>query len=240
MQCYRSIVILTGAGISAESGIKTFRDADGLWENHSVETVASPEGFVADPELVHSFYNQRRKQLIEGDIKPNAAHIALAELERSFAGDYLLVTQNIDNLHERAGSQEVIHMHGELLKMRCEVSGKTYPLSGDLSILSQCECCGLAGRLRPHVVWFGEMPLAMDRIYQSLSEAELFVAIGTSGNVYPAAGFVSMAAQSGAQTVEINLEPSSVQSSFQEHIYGAAGTRVPEFVRSLLQQNRVE
>lgn len=233
----QSIVVLTGAGISAESGISTFRDGNGLWENHRIEEVASPEGFRANPELVHTFYNLRRRQLIE-EAKPNPAHHALAKLEREFEGEFLLVTQNIDNLHECAGSRQVLHMHGELLKMRCRESGRVYPLQRDLSIEDRCECCRKKGRLRPHVVWFGEIPLEMERIYQRLSETDLFVAIGTSGHVYPAAGFVSMAGQSHAHTVEINLEPSSVQSAFREHLYGLASERVPEFVEQMLGARR--
>ena len=234
MPTYRSIVVLTGAGISAESGIQTFRGADGLWEHHRIEEVASPEGFAADPMLVQRFYNVRRQHLLQGAINPNPAHFALAELERKFSGEFLLVTQNIDNLHERAGSRNVIHMHGELLKMRCSVTGKIYPITTDVWPQTRCACCGEPGRLRPHVVWFGEMPLAMDSIYQALAECDLFVAIGTSGNVYPAAGFVELANAAGAHSVEINLEPSAVQSAFAEHIYGRAGDKVPEFVRTLL------
>lgn len=239
MRSIQSIVVLTGAGVSAESGIKTFRDADGLWEQHRIEDVASPEGFAANPGLVHNFYNLRRRQLVN-DVEPNSAHLALAELENRFNGSYLLVTQNIDDLHERAGSGKVVHMHGELLKIRCQISGRVYPWRKDLTVQEQCDCCGKQGQLRPHVVWFGEMPLEMERINRALSEADLFVAIGTSGNVYPAAGFVLVAAQSGAQTLEINLEPSSVQSAFQDHVYGPAGERVPEFVERLLRSNQVD
>lgn len=237
MPKYRSIVVLTGAGISAESGIQTFRGADGLWENHRIEDVASPQGFAADPVMVHRFYNLRRHQLLHGDIKPNPAHLALAELERRFDGEFLLVTQNIDNLHEQAGSEKLIHMHGELLKMHCSGTGEVYPIETDLNVDDRCQCCNRPGQLRPHVVWFGEMPLQMDTIYGALSRCDLFIAVGTSGNVYPAAGFVAEAVQAGAHTVEINLEPSAVESVFDEHVYGPAGVELPKFVEQLLESS---
>ncbi|MFT7406310.1 Sir2 family NAD+-dependent deacetylase [Zhongshania sp.] len=231
---YQRIVILTGAGISAESGIKTFRAEDGLWEEHRVEDVATPEGFAADPVLVQNFYNGRRRQLLSNAVKPNAAHFALAKLEQEFDGELLIVTQNIDNLHEQAGSSKLIHMHGELLKMRCAYTDIIYPIKGDISVEDRCGCCGMRGALRPHVVWFGEMPLQMEDIYQALEICDLFIAIGTSGNVYPAAGFVRQAAMSGASTMEINLEPSVVQSTFSEHRYGLASTEVPAIVADIL------
>lgn len=231
---YKSIVVLTGAGISAESGIKTFRAADGLWENHRIEDVATPEAFVRDPELVHQFYNQRRETLLQPDIRPNPAHHALAELEQKFAGRYLLVTQNIDNLHERAGSQNLIHMHGELLNLRCTTSGQIFYTQNRVLPDARCECCNQAGTLRPDIVWFGEMPMQMELIYDALEGCDLFLSIGTSGHVYPAAGFVEVANSVGAETVEINLEPSKQQSAFDRHIYGAAGTELPLFVQNLL------
>lgn len=231
---YHRIVILTGAGISAESGIKTFRAEDGLWEEHRVEDVATPEGFAADPVLVQNFYNGRRKQLLSDAIKPNAAHFALAKLEQEFDGELLIVTQNIDNLHEQAGSNKLIHMHGELLRMRCAYTDIIYPIEGDISVDDRCECCGMRGALRPHVVWFGEIPLKMEEIYHALEVCDLFIAIGTSGNVYPAAGFVRQAVMSGANTMEINLEPSVVQSTFSEHRYGFASTEVPALVADIL------
>lgn len=234
MTAYRSIVILTGAGISAESGIKTFRDADGLWENYRIEDVATPEGYARNPELVITFYNERRRQLLGGDIQPNPAHVALAQLESQFQGEVLLVTQNVDNLHEQAGSRNIIHMHGELLKIRCERSGKVFPAEKDVGVEDRCQCCNPPQPLRPHVVWFGEMPLEMDRIFQALGGCGLFIAIGTSGVVYPAAGFVQQARQTGAHTVELNLEPSAVQSVFSERKYGLASEIVPEFVKGLL------
>lgn len=196
------IVILTGAGISAESGIRTFRGADGLWENHRLEDVATPEAFARNPELVQRFYNDRRRQLFNRDIQPNSAHQALAKLEAEFTGEVLLVTQNIDNLHERAGSQHLIHMHGELMQARCLACAQTSLLTEaetpDLDSLMPCPHCTTRGTLRPHVVWFGEMPLQLDEIYAALAQADLFISIGTSGNVYPAAGFVDAILQKTA------------------------------------------
>lgn len=234
----QSIVILTGAGASAESGIRTFRAADGLWEDHRIEDVATPEGFEANPSLVQRFYNERRRQLQDAAIQPNACHHALARLEREFPGPVLLVTQNVDDLHERAGSKKLIHMHGELLKMRCQFSGKVYDIRGDIAVDAVCKCCRRSGALRPHIVWFGEMPFEMERIYQALAVCDLFVSIGTSGNVYPAAGFVQTANEAGARTLEINLEPSAVQSRFDEGRYGLGSIKVPELVAEILAQNK--
>lgn len=230
---YRSIVVLTGAGISAESGIRTFRAADGLWEDHRVEDVATPEAFTANPTLVHHFYNSRRRHLLQDNIAPNLAHKALAAFESQHAGSFTLITQNIDDLHERAGSKSLIHMHGELRKQRCNKSGKVFHWDEEATIESICPCCNEAGNLRPHVVWFGEMPLEMDTIYQVLSECDLFMAIGTSGNVYPAAGFVQIVHQSGARTVELNLDASAISPLFSEHIVGKATETVPQFLASL-------
>ncbi|AKH70455.1 NAD-dependent protein deacetylase, SIR2 family [Spongiibacter sp. IMCC21906] len=234
MSQYKNIVVLTGAGISAESGIKTFRASDGLWEEHRVEDVATPEGFAANPELVHQFYNSRRRQLLGFEVAPNPAHKALAELEARLNGNLLLVTQNIDNLHERAGSGNVLHMHGELLKMRCAYTDRIYEIDGDINEQSRCACCGMRQSLRPHVVWFGEMPLYMNQIYAALEGCELFISVGTSGNVYPAAGFVEVARSVGADTVEINLEPSATESLFAEKRYGLASVELPAFVQEIL------
>jgi NAD-dependent deacetylase len=231
---YKRIVVLTGAGISAESGLKTFRDNDGLWENHRVEDVATPEAFLRDPALVYRFYNERRSQLLGGTIKPNPAHMALAKLQQHYGDNLLLVTQNVDNLHEQGGSKKVLHMHGELLSARCCVSGKIFDVSTNFDGDSRCTCCQPAQKIRPNIVWFGEMPLFMDEIYQALEKADLFISIGTSGNVYPAAGFVQEANQAGAHTVELNLEPSMGQSNFAEKRYGRAGDIVPAFVEQLL------
>ncbi|UTW02009.1 NAD-dependent protein deacylase [Amphritea atlantica] len=231
---YQNIVVLTGAGISAESGIRTFRAADGLWENHRIEDVATPEAFERDPELVHQFYNQRREQLLLPDIRPNPAHQALAKLEQGCTEQFLLVTQNIDNLHERAGSHNLIHMHGELLNLRCITSGQVFSNHQPVAPEARCRCCDQAGTLRPDIVWFGEMPMQMELIYEALESCDLFVSIGTSGHVYPAAGFVEVANSVGAETVEINLEPSKKQSAFDRHIYGPASREVPLFVESLI------
>jgi NAD-dependent deacetylase len=231
-----SIVILTGAGISAESGIKTFRDHHGLWENHRIEDVASPEGFARDPNLVHNFYNARRSQLLLPEVQPNPAHLALVELEKKWDGDYLLITQNVDDLHERAGSKKIISMHGELLKIRCQRSQQVFDWSSSspLEITHSCECCQLTGMLRPHIVWFGEMPLEMERIYLALESCDYFLSIGTSGQVYPAAGFVNQVPVS-AKKIEINAERSMMAHAFDEHILGMASVEVPLFVKKLLQ-----
>lgn len=229
-----SIVILTGAGISAESGIRTFRAADGLWEDHRIEDVATPEAFARNPQLVQRFYNLRRAQLREPAIAPNAGHLALARLEQAWQGNFLLVTQNVDNLHERAGSQRLLHMHGELQSMLCSHSQQRFELRGDLDSERTCGCCGLVGTLRPDIVWFGEMPYHMERILEALQQCELFVSIGTSGNVYPAAGFVEQARQAGAHTLEINLEPSQGHTLFAEKRYGPATEQLPHWVAELL------
>lgn len=226
-------VILTGAGISAESGVPVFRGDDGLWEGHRVEDVATPEGFHRNPDLVHEFYNLRRRRIHE--VTPNAAHKALARLESEWNGNLTLITQNIDDLHERAGSRDVLHMHGEILKSRCEQCDQISSCAGDLSLNSVCEACGANECLRPHVVWFGEMPFYLDKIEKALSEADWFVAIGTSGRVYPAAGFVSMASYAGAHTVEINLDEAAGSELFSECRRGKAGDLVPVWVDELLE-----
>ena len=228
-----NIVVLTGAGVSAESGIKTFRAADGLWEEHRVEDVATPEAFIRDPQLVYRFYNQRRAKLLSPEIAPNKAHIALAEFARHSGHDVVLVTQNIDNLHERAGSSDVIHMHGELLKARCVATGQRFVIERDFDGHDKCSCCKPAQAIRPDIVWFGEIPFHMDKIETALCNADLFISLGTSGNVYPAAGFVSVAKQYGAKTVEVNLEPSTTNSLFDEHYYGLATEVLPDYLASL-------
>ena len=230
-----SIVILTGAGISKESGLDTFRDKDGLWAKVRIEDVATPEAFARDPARVHEFYNARRRGMHNPNVQPNAAHRALAELEQRWPGEVLLVTQNIDDLHDRAGSRNLIHMHGELQKTRCAHCGALDAGLADLSIELVCAGCLTAGGLRPHVVWFGEMPLEMDRIYEALGRCGLFISIGTSGNVYPAAGFVQEARyRPDVRTVELNLEPSEGASLFEECHYGPATEIVPAYVRHLL------
>ena len=227
MSKIRSIVVLTGAGISRESGLHTFRDADGIWATVNIEEVATPEAFARNPARVHEFYNARRRGLVDPAIRPNAAHLALAAFEAGWAGDFLLVTQNIDDLHERAGSRHLIHMHGELLKATCQGCGAVLPWRKDLSVDLACPSCGVAGGMRPYVVWFGEMPMEMERIYAALEDCDLFVSVGTSGNVYPAAGFVEAARLAGARTVELNLEPSEGATLFAEAQYGPAATIVP-------------
>lgn len=233
MNRYQSIVVLTGAGVSAESGIKTFRDNNGLWENHRVEDVCTPEAFERNPDLVQKFYNARRRQLLT-EAEPNPAHRALAEFERRFSGDFMLVTQNVDDLHERAGSRKLLHMHGELLKARCGKTHQVMPWTSDIRSDSLCPCCHQAGVLRPHIVWFGEIPLYMDEIETALSRCDLFVSIGTSGQVYPAAGFVQMASAYGAHTVELNLEPSAGRTLFAEHHYGPASRTVADYFAQLV------
>jgi NAD-dependent deacetylase len=229
----RSIVVLTGAGISRESGLHTFRDADGIWAQVKIEDVATPEAFRRDPERVQAFYNTRRRNLQDNEVAPNPAHLALAEFESAWPGDFLLVTQNIDDLHERAGSRSLVHMHGEMLKARCDRCGNIVECREDLLAETSCAACAELGTMRPHVVWFGEMPLEMDRIYAALEACDLFVSIGTSGNVYPAAGFVQSARMAGARTVELNLEPSEGATLFEEAIYGPAGTVVPDWFGKL-------
>ncbi|WP_193607928.1 NAD-dependent deacylase [Nocardioides lijunqiniae] len=225
------VVVLTGAGISAESGVPTFRDADGLWEGHRVEDVATPEAYDHAPITVHRFYDARRAAL--AGVEPNPAHHALARLEQALGDDLLVVTQNIDDLHERAGSARVLHMHGQLLSALCRACGGRMRWDGDLVDLPPCPGCGVS-ELRPDVVWFGEIPYEMDRISDRLAEADLFVSIGTSGAVYPAAGFVQAAASYGARTLELNLQPSEGTDWFHESRHGPAGVLVPAWVDEVL------
>ena len=233
MKEIRNIVILTGAGISAESGLNTFRAADGLWEDHRVEDVATPEAFVRDPALVHRFYDARRSRL--GEVEPNAAHQALARLDAEWPGELLIVTQNVDDLHERAGTKRLLHMHGELMSGWCLSCDERFGWQGDMGEGASCPVCANSGAVRPNIVWFGEMPYEMDRIEQALMSADLFVSIGTSGAVYPAAGFVQTARYRGAKTLEINLEPSQGSIFFDERRFGPASTEVPAWVEELLQ-----
>ncbi len=228
------VVILTGAGISAESGIRTFRGADGLWEGHRIEDVASPDGFHRNPLLVYRFYNERRRQLVKDNIQPNAAHLALVKMEEKLGDDFLLVSQNIDDLHQRAGSQRLLPMHGELRRARCVFCHAVSAWDDDFDASHACPSCAKAGGLRPHIVWFGEMPLYMDEIQEALMRCDIFAAIGTSGHVYPAAGFVDLAGRAGAQTFELNLEPSIVHSIFDETRYGPATQVVPAWVETML------
>lgn len=231
MNDIRNIVILTGAGISAESGIDTFRDAGGLWEQHRVEDVATPEGFAKDPDLVLGFYDMRREALSQ--VKPNAAHQALARLDAEWSGELLIVTQNVDDLHERGGAKRVLHMHGELKSALCLSCEMRSPWDAPMSNRPPCPVCQ-APSLRPDVVWFGEMPYQMERIYAAIREADLFVSIGTSGAVYPAAGFVRDARELGAQTLELNLERSEGSHWFDVSRQGPAGELVPAWVEETL------
>jgi NAD-dependent deacetylase len=230
-----SIVVLTGAGISAESGLPTFRGGGGLWQGQRVEDVATSEAFARRPELVQRFYDLRRRQLLAPEIGPNPAYHALAELERHWPEPVVVVTQNIDDLHERAGSSRLIHMHGELLKARCRACAGVYPWRGDLAVAHRCPGCRGADVLRPHVVWFGELPFQLDAIYDALAACDLFIAIGTSGQVYPAAGFVDEVRRHvRAHTVELNLEPSGVDGRFAERRRGPASELVRRYVDELL------
>lgn len=226
-----SIVILTGAGISAESGLGTFRDEGGLWAQHRIEDVATPEGFARDPQLVVDFYNTRRAQATEAT--ENAAHCALARLQSEHGGDVLLVTQNVDSLHEKGGSTDVVHMHGALNSALCGTCDHRWPAPLEMHVGEVCPACG-EPTARPDIVWFGEMPYHMDRIEAALARADVFAAIGTSGNVYPAAGFVQMAAHVGAKTVEMNLDPSITVNLFEETRPGKASETVPVWVDSIL------
>ncbi|QJE74131.1 NAD-dependent protein deacylase [Aerophototrophica crusticola] len=228
------IVVLTGAGISRESGLHTFRDADGIWAKVRLEDVATPEAFARDPDRVQAFYDARRRGLMDPAIQPNAAHRALAAFESRWPGPFLLVTQNIDDLHDRAGSKSLVHMHGELLKARCLHCRWVGVHRGDLASHPPCPNCGIPTTLRPHVVWFGEMPLEMERITHALSTCGLFISIGTSGNVYPAANFVAEARTAGALTVELNLEESAGAAHFHDGEYGPATTVVPDYLDRLL------
>ncbi|MBI1492373.1 NAD-dependent deacylase [Halocynthiibacter styelae] len=227
-----TIVILTGSGISAESGIDTFRGAGGLWNRNVVQDLANPQAFARDPKKVHEFYNMRRRGLIGKE--PNAAHHALARLEAEYPGDVLVVTQNVDHLHETAGTKNLFHMHGELRKAWCQACDLRMPWQEDLTIEIPCPSCGDFGQMRPDIVWFGEMPYHMDAILAALDAAEVFTSIGTSGTVYPAAGFVEIARNRGVHTVELNLEPSDNHWDFSESHHGPATEVVPQWVDQIL------
>jgi NAD-dependent deacetylase len=230
-----NLVILTGAGMSAESGISTFRDANGLWENHNIEDVASPGGFRRDPETVHRFYNLRRAQLHK--VQPNAGHLALAELERAWEGrgDFLLVTQNVDDLHERAGTKTLRHMHGELRKISCAACHAEFRYEQDVTAASKCPVCGAVGKLRPAIVWFGEIPRHMDEIFEALEQADIFAAIGTSGIVYPAAGFADAAAGNGRNCAVYEINPAPTGNpAFRHVIKHPATTGVAQFAKTIM------
>ncbi len=228
-----NVLVLTGAGISAESGIPTFRGANGLWEGWRLEQVATPDAFAREPDLVHRFYNERRRNLLDSQIRPNAAHSALAEFEKRHQGNFFLVTQNIDDLHQRAGSRQVLAMHGELLKARCLDSGELFDWRQDLSTTTpHPRDPSVLGRLRPHVVWFGEMPIGLERILTAATEADLFIAIGTSAVVYPAAGIVNMV-KDNCRRIEINLESTPTSDLFDESLRGPASVLVPQTLARL-------
>jgi len=231
------IIILTGAGVSAASGIPTFRGAGGFWKNHNVMDLATPEGFAADPELVQAFYNTRRASL--NSVEPNAAHVAIAKLQNQFSGRVTLVTQNVDDLHERAGSPDVIHMHGQLRSALCSECGMRAVWQDDLTLETRCPKCSAVGSLRPDVVWFGEMPYHMEVIMLAMETVTTFISVGTSGEVYPAANFLDAAKSYGAQTLEFNLEPSARSQEFDESNMGPAEDLLPEFVETVLRQQSV-
>ena len=232
MSNLRNIVLLTGAGISAESGVPTFRGPEGLWEGHRVEDVATPEAFRRDPDLVLDFYDQRRAALER--VEPNAAHEALGRLDREWQGELLIVTQNVDDLHERGGTERLLHMHGELKAGWCLFCDERLPFQGEMAARPACPSCGEEGHIRPDVVWFGEMPYRMEEIDAALQACDLFVSIGTSGAVYPAAGFVQTAKYCGARTLELNLDPSEGSHFFDESRMGPAGKLVPAWVDEVL------
>lgn len=225
------IVVLSGAGLSAESGLGTFRDAGGLWEQHRLEDVATPEGFARDPGLVLGFYNARREAAREA--APNPAHVALARLERALGDAVLLVTQNVDGLLDRAGAERVLHMHGRLDRARCDACERTWEAPAEMTPADPCPACGRA-RTRPDVVWFGEIPHGLDTIAEAIADCRQFVAVGTSGSVYPAAAFVQEARYAGAHTLELNLEPSAVAQEFDEVRTGPASRLVPAWVEETL------
>jgi NAD-dependent deacetylase len=233
MSDLRNIVILTGAGISAESGLATFRASDGLWENHRVEDICTPQALARNPALVLDFYDARRRAL--GSVEPNAAHRALADLDAAWPGELLIVTQNVDDLHERAGAKRLIHIHGELLSALCRACGGRSRFTGAMMDDPACPGCRRAGMLRPDIVFFGEIPYQMETIEAALMEADLFVSIGTSGAVYPAAGFVQLAKAAGAQTLELNLDHTTGSAWFDETRTGAASVLVPAWVRQSLE-----
>lgn len=231
---YGHILILTGAGVSAESGLATFRSSNGLWNNHKVEDVATIEAFERNPEYVHAFYNEMKPELLAA--KPNAAHLALAELEARYPGKVTLVTQNVDTLHEKAGSRNVLHIHGQINQAVCLNCGQVLETWGDVDTQTVCAHCGVTGMMKPNIVFFGESLLCMNEVERALQTCDLFVSVGTSGVVYPAAGFVRTAKYYGADTIEFNLESTSNNFLFDRHIYGRCGETLPAFVEDLINE----
>lgn len=232
---YHDILVLTGAGISAESGLATFRSSNGLWNNHKVEDVATIEAFAKNPEYVHDFYNEMKPELLAA--KPNAAHLALAELEQKYSGNVSIVTQNVDTLHEKAGSKKVYHIHGQINQAVCLNCGHILETWGDVDTQTVCANCGVVGMMKPNIVFFGESLLCMNEVERLLNECDLFISVGTSGVVYPAAGFVKVAKAHGAHTMEFNLENTSNNYLFDDHIYGKSGQTLPVLVKQLLKNN---
>ena len=232
MKNYKNIVILTGAGISAESGLSTFRSQDGLWNNHKVEDVATIEAFRRNPDYVHQFYNDMRPQLYKA--KPNPAHLAITKLQQKCAAKVNVITQNVDTLHEKAGNQNVYHIHGRIDQIVCLNCGHVFNTWNEVSSEDECPQCQVVGMLKPNIVFFGENLLFMDKVDALLKACDLFISVGTSGVVYPAAGFVQIAKLCGADTIEFNMEKTSNNLLFDRHIYGPAGTTLPQFVDELL------
>lgn len=233
---YKRILVLTGAGVSAESGLATFRDADGLWNNHKVEDVATIEAFERNPEFVHQFYNEMKPELLKA--RPNPAHLALAKLEQEYSGEVNIITQNVDTLHEKAGSRKVYHIHGQINQAVCLNCGQILETWDDVDTQTVCPHCGVSGMMKPNIVFFGEALLCMDKAQKLLAECDLFVSVGTSGVVYPAAGFVQTAKYYGAETYEFNLEAASNNYLFDKHVYGKCGETLPVFVNELLAETK--
>lgn len=234
MRKYQNIVILTGAGISAESGLVTFRASNGLWNNHRVEDVATVEAFERNPAYVHEFYNELKKELVKA--QPNPAHFAITKLQREYDAEISIVTQNVDTLHEKAGSKNICHIHGQINQALCLNCGHILETFGDVDTETVCPHCKIVGMMKPNIVFFGENLLCMDKVDRLLSGCDLFLSVGTSGVVFPAASFVQIAKYNGAQTYEFNLEPTSNNFYFDRHIFGPAGTTLPAFVDELLQK----
>ncbi len=232
MSTYKNIVILTGAGISAESGLATFRASNGLWNNHKVEDVATIEAFERNPAYVHEFYNELKKELVKA--KPNKAHLAITRLQKEYDANISVVTQNVDTLHEKAGNQNIYHIHGQINQAVCLNCGRILETFGDIDTETVCPHCHIAGMMKPNIVFFGENLLCMDKVDRLLSECDLFLSIGTSGVVFPAASFVQIAKYNNAKTYEFNLEPTSNNYFFDHHIYGPAGTTLPAFVDEMI------
>lgn len=230
---YKHIVFLTGAGISAESGLATFRSENGLWNNHRVEDVATIEAYLRNPDYVHQFYNDMRPELFKAE--PNPAHLAITDLQSNYPAQIDIVTQNVDTLHEKAGNKNIYHIHGQINQIVCLNCGHVFETWGDISSEDKCEKCGVVGMLKPNIVFFGENLLYMDKVDNLLKSCDLFISIGTSGVVYPAAGFVQIAKMFGADTIELNMEQTSNNRLFDRHIYGPAGTTLPALVQELIE-----